>query len=195
MHWNKHHIADRLACRLLRHWRTADNDQGVNLCYKMNLIAIDKRRALWIDFIELFIYVLIFSRTRSQWRWTPSSSSRSISMNQGRGAGVGYRTLRDRNFKKHVTITTITKMCSTLLLQLVAEVRHNCILSRQIISDKHKTSRCSIHWLRCATTRTTGTPLSPLLAPCSGFSESLFVKTSRFSQGPLPWHLISSMHF
>ena len=129
MHWNKHHIADRLACRLLRHWRTADNDQGINLCNKINLIASDKRQALCLDFIELFIYVHIFSRTRSQWRWTPSSSSRSISMNQGRGAGVGYRTLRDRNFKKHVTITTITKMCSTLLLQLVAEVRHNCILN------------------------------------------------------------------
>ena len=48
----------------------------------------------------------------------------------GAGGGCwGYRTLRDHKFKKHVTITTITKMCSTLLLQLVAEVRHNRILN------------------------------------------------------------------
>ena len=103
-----------------------------------------------------------------------------------RGAG-GCRTLRDHKLKKHVTITTITKICSTLLLQLVAEVRQNLYIKLRKCQINRKLQRCSIRWLRCATTRTTGTPLSPLLGPCSGFP--LFVKTSRFSQGPLLWHL------
>ena len=79
----------------------------------------------WFMFI-----VHIFSRTRSQWRWTPSSSSRSISMIQRRGGGGSGEVLgllEITNSKN--TITTITTTCSTILLQLITGVPHNCTLN------------------------------------------------------------------